>query len=168
MTTQLSTLAAELEAAQQDLALWQRLSTAEERAEALAARYEKAKAAHDKQEAAEAEATREARFNGLADIRVSDTTDRSAQAGDHLLRRSYRITYTAPQYDIYAQRSVPKEQVVNGFAALPGNVLAFLIEKHPEQIPAAIAALAPDDPYGAFEIYFRDMRRGYSTRGASA
>ena len=54
--TDLETLAAELEAAKQDLALFQRLTSAEQRVEQLTVEYDKAQAVNERAEANEAKA----------------------------------------------------------------------------------------------------------------
>ncbi len=147
--------------ARKDLALLQRLQGAEARIAEL----EATKAGHEREAAAAAAAAHARRFDGLADISVATVSDPRTGAGP--LRNSYRITYTAPAYDGNLQQTRPYRHEVPGFKALPPRVLAFLIEKHPERIPAEIMALAPGDPEAAFYTYFRGLQRGYLT-GAAA
>lgn len=152
----LRTLAAELDEARQDVALLERLKAAPDRLKRLTADYGKAVAAHEKIKAAAEKAASEARFKGLSDIKVTDTTPR-----DNVLRTGFTITYIRMAYDIDAGQSISQPTTVTGFASLPDNVFAFLVERHPAQIPAKIMALAPDDPKEAFARYFRGLSRGY-------
>ena len=167
MTTDLTTLAAELSAAKADHAQWERLTSAAARVKALVATFDKAKAATAKAEAAEAKAASEARFAGLSNIRVTETPASGLDSGG-VLRSIFTITWTGSVYDMYSGTSVPTEQSRNDFKQLPANVLAFLIEKHPEQIPANIMAFAPGDPAGAIEEYIRAYARGYVKGKVSA
>lgn len=163
MTTDLDTIAADLADAKADLVLWERLTSAADRVKALVASYDKAKAAQAKADEAAAKEAAEARFAGLSDLRV-------IKGGDgHLLSPStWRIAWTQPVYDMYSGTSIPETLGRNGFRALPDNVLAFLIEKHPEQVPAEIMALAPGDAAEAMTEYFRACERGYTKAGAAA
>lgn len=158
-TTDLRTLAAELDEARQDVALLERLKAAPDRLKRLTASYGKAALAHEKIKAAAEKAASEARFKGLSDIRVTDTTP-----GDNVLRTGFTITYTRMAYDSDAGQSIPQPMTVTSFLSLPDNVLSFLIERHPAQIPAKIMALAPDNPKEAFARYFRGLSRGYISR----
>ncbi|WP_137754264.1 hypothetical protein [Sphingopyxis sp. L1A2A] len=167
MTTNLNTLAAELADAKADLAHWERLTTAADRVKALSASFDKARAAQIKAEEAEAKAASEARFNGLSNIRVTENTGLAACSGG-VLRMSWNITWTAPRFDTETMTSPPRQHSATGFNALSASVMAFLIEKHPEQIPAAIMALAPGDPAAAMEEYFTALRRGYVKGKAAA
>lgn len=160
MTTDITTLAAELAEARADLAHWERLTSAADRVKALVAAHEKARAAHDRAAAAEAKAASEARFSGLSNLRVTENTGLAGCSGG-VLRKSWRITWTAPRFDMETMTSPPRQHSVTGFNALSANVMAFLIEKHPEQIPPAIMALAPGDPAAAMNEYFNSVSRGY-------
>jgi hypothetical protein len=156
--TDLSTLAAELQAVRDDLALYEGLSTAADKVAALSSQYERAKAAHDREEATRVKAANEARFAGLGDIRVDVVPDKE---GGGVLRMGFNIHYTRAAYDMYAKASIPQPRTVGGFAALPTDVLAYLIEKHPERVPAEIMALSPGNPRAAFATYFSGLKRGY-------
>lgn len=163
MTIDLNDIAAELADAKADLAQWERLTSAADRMKALVASYDKAKAAQAKADETAAKEAAEARFKGLSDLRVIKDG-----LGGHLLAPStWRITWTQPVHDMYSGESIPETQGCNGFRGLPNNVLAFLIERHPEQVPAEIMALRPGDPEEAMAEYFRSVKRGY-VRGSAA
>ncbi len=173
MNTNLNNLAAELAKAKADLAQaktdlvrWERLSGAAARVKKLASAVAKAKEEHDNAAAAEAKAAAEARFKGLSNIRVTANTGLPGCVGG-VLRMSWRITWTAPGFDMETMTSPPRQHGCTGFNALEPSVMAFLIEKHPEQIPAEILALAPGDPDAAMEEYLRALKRGY-VRGKAA
>lgn len=156
MTTDLNNIASKLEAAKADLALYERLTSAADRVKALTAAFDKARTAQAKADEAAAKEAAEARFNGLSNIRVTGSGDGS------VLSQQYLISWTAPVYDMYSMTAIPQPVPERpGFETIPDNVLAFLIEKHPEEIPAAIMALAPDDPAAAMAEYFRARQRGY-------
>lgn len=146
----------ELAAANEDVALLQRLSTANDRAERLAGQRDKALAEQKAALAAEAKAKENARFAGFSGI---DVTDLKPDAG--LLGSPFRITYTRLTHDMYAKDNVPTLHTVEGFGALNPDAYAYLIERHPEKIPAKIANLCPGNPRVAFERYFMGLRRGY-------
>ena len=94
------------------------------------------------------------------------TSDPSA--GENLLRRSYSITYTAPEFDMYTMQSYPRAHSKPSFEQLPNDVYDCLIERHPEQIPAAIMDLAPGNPRAALAAYLDARRRGYIKGKAAA
>ena len=161
MTTDINTIAAELAAAKADLAQWERLTSAADRVKALTVSFDKARAAQAKADEAAARDAAEARFKGLANIRVTSSGNGS------VLSQQFLIRWTAPVYDMYAMAAVPQSHERPGFETIPDNVLAFLIEKPPEEIPATIMALAPDDPAAAMAEYFRARQRGYVKRKAA-
>lgn len=161
----LHTIAAELAEAQADLALFQRLTSAPDRVKRLTADHAKAQAAAEKAEAQRVAAEREARFKNLSNIRV---TDISGAENPNLINRRFKITYTKVMFDSAANRNLPRQVGVVGFQGLEPSALEFLIEKHPEEIPEDILALAPGDPYAAFRTYFAGRRRGYFNGKVSA
>ena len=161
MTTTPAAILKELEAAQKDLALFQRLQTAEKRVEQLTRDYENARVTQEREEAAALEAAKEARFAGLSDIRVEGASlDHSGSE----LHANHRITWRGPKYDSASGTTLIRTHEVFGLLSLPPHVLAFLVELHPEQIPAAILALAPGDPWAAIETLYITRRRGYSVK----
>lgn len=166
MTTDLNTLAADLEAAKADLALWEKLTSAADRVKALTAAFDKARAAHDKAQAAQEKADREASYAGVTDVRVSGGIDHGACSGG-LLRETFTISWMAPEYDMYSMTSPMKAHSRQGFRHVPDNVLACLIDKHPDRIPDRIMALAPGKPSEALGEYFAALGRGYIV-GAAA
>lgn len=152
----LTRISVELEETQKDLALLERLKSAPDRAKRLIVEQEKALIANDKAIAALASAEKDARFNGIKDLIVVDRTPDLA-----VMRSTFEITFTSPVFDMYSQRSEPKSQTFNCFAALPDNVLAYLLEVHPSKLPNKITSIYPGDPKIAFERYFRGLQRGY-------
>ena len=166
MTTDINNLAAELAAAKADLAQWERLATAADRVKALTASFDKARAAQAKADEAAAKEAAEARFAGLSNVRVTENAGLSGCSGG-VLRTSWRVTWDAPAFDPDTMTSPPRKHSVVGFTALAPNVMAFLIEKHPERIPAEIMALAPGNPAAAMNEYFNALNRGY-VKGAVA
>jgi hypothetical protein len=167
MTTDIALIAAQLDEATQDAALWERLSKAGDRAKQLARDLEKAKAAKQKEADAQAKAAQDARFSRIRNITVRDTTS-DTSAGENLLRRNFTISYTAPEFDMYTQTTYPREHTKPGFEQLPDEVYDCLIERHPDAIPAAIMALAPDSPREALGAYLAARRRGHVTSKAAA
>lgn len=153
-----TTLTRQLEEAEADLALYQRLTTSEERVKVLTRDLQIAKEAEAKAEEAEAKAAHEARFKGLSNIRVS-AAQSPGQSGP--LWMNFTITYTKVAHDPWSGMELPQVHTAHSFAELPRVVLDYLMEEHPEQIPSEIMALAPGDPYTAFATYFAGRRRGY-------
>ncbi|ANY21153.1 hypothetical protein A6F68_02659 [Tsuneonella dongtanensis] len=129
MTRTPSAVLADLEAAQKDLALAQRLKTADKRIEQLTAEYEAARAESDRAEAEAQAAALEARFAGISDIRIET---RSPQHFNSVLQNTYMVTWTAPKWDHRTNGTTPSQHTIAGFRAVPGNVLAYLIERQPE------------------------------------
>lgn len=144
--------------AQADLALFQRLSDAADRVEVLTVAHDKAKAAHDKAEADKAKADEEARFAGLRDLRITETTDSKSPG---VLSSRFYISFTRGMYNADAHATVPQAVTLPGFTSLEANVLAWIVQRHPDKIPASIMALAPGDADAALGIYFAGLRRGY-------
>ena len=155
----LSKIAQKLDDARRDVAKLTRLQDARNRLASVEIEYDAAVAQADIDAADAAVARREALMAGITDVTVSDASPPAA--GDSLLSRSFAITYTRPTYDNETRQSPAKPSTVRGFSSVPNGVMLFLIEKRPENIPAAIMALAPDNPHLAFERYAVARQRGH-------
>ena len=153
----LSKIAQQLNDARRAVAQFTLLNTAQQRVDELTAAYDVAKAEQDHDAAEKAAAAHEALMDGITDVSVTD----KGAAGDSLLRRCVQITYTRMAFDSRAGCSFPKQHVVEGFTALPAPVMLYLQEKRPDQIPAALMALAPNDPRAAFTRYAHARLRGH-------
>ena len=152
-------IATELQDARQDVALLQRLKAAEADTKRLS--FELSTAQDELAEAltADFQTQQNAKFASFLDITVTET---GAVAGLH---RAFNITVKRLSFNGY--ENIPQEHTFGGFRALPSDALHYLIEKHPERIPASITDLAPNDPYAAFDAYFTGLRRGFlSVRAA--
>jgi hypothetical protein len=161
-THTLAVAALALAEAEQDYELWQRLTSAERRLKQATQEHAQALADHTRIETATAEAVKAARFDGLSDLRIA----REGPADENLVRAAFEISYTKAGNDgrgVMAQR-----HTIPGFKSLDPIIFAWLIEKHPENIPAEILALAPGDPHAAFGAYFSALRRGYTTSPKAA
>ena len=86
-------------------------------------------------------------MEGLSAIEVTPT--QFTDGGE----TSYRISWDEPAWDAGFQASPITRRTVWGLGALPVNVLHYLIDKQPEQIPPAIMALAPGDPAAAIAAH---------------
>lgn len=160
MTTTVTTIAADLEAAEKDLALLERLNSAKKRVAQLTKDLKAAQAAEDREEAAKAEAAeaaQKAQMAAITNIRVV-----AANAGTGPLHRDWQITFTRPAWDYTVNMTRPMDVTVQGFlnlARLYPLALRALIENFPERIPHEIASLA-DDPNEAIEIFLAAQQRG--------
>lgn len=152
----LEQISAELEEAQADVAMLERLKSSVDRVKRLSIEHGKASAARDKAIASEAKAIEAERFAGIGNVRVTQSAN---TIGENLLRSAFTIAYTKPRWDMYEMVQTPYS--VDGFGPLPPEVLDYIIIKQPILIPAAISALNPDDPTDAFRQYFLILRRGY-------
>lgn len=152
----LTQLAAQLKEARQDVALYQRLQNAAARVEELEKQLVVEQAGHDR---AKAQAELAARYDGITDIRV-DEREASDQPGN-LLATSFTITYTKPRYDSHTRQSPLTEYPVRGFQGLYRPAMLYLLEKHPERIPASIMALSSNDPAEAMRLFLLHKQRGY-------
>lgn len=159
----LQTITRELEEARQDDALFQRLRGAAVRVEELSVAHGHALAEQARVEAAAASAAHAARFVGLSDLQIT----RGGATDENLVRASFAISYTVTR-DHGDGWPSSKRHTINGFRALDPLLFAFLIEEHPERIPAEIKALAPSDPHAAFDEYFTALRRGYCSAPKAA
>jgi hypothetical protein len=159
MTTDITFIAAQLNEAKQDVALWERLSNAGERVKQLTRDYERAKAAKDKADGAEVQKEKERRFSRYSNIQIRDVTDAGEEVG--VLKRSYQITYTAPEFDMYTMKSFPETHTVQGFNGLKDDVYDLILERHADKIPSQILALAPGNAAHALDVYLQGLRRGY-------
>jgi hypothetical protein len=152
-------LAKQLDDARRDVAELARLTDAEKRVEELSAAYGAAKVIADYEAAEKAAAGHQRLMDGISDIRIAappiDDTD------ENLLRRRFKIGYTALAYNFRTGHAAPQDYTVEGFNALPTPVMLYLLEKRPDQIPAVIMALAPGDPRQAFNRYNVGQRRGH-------
>lgn len=163
MNTEVTKIEVELKEAQADIDLAERLKTAKTRASQLSKDLEVAKAAETKAEAARAKAARDSRLSGLSNIRVRPELRKDAALTEtySLLHEVFRINWTQTRWSTMEQRPVPHNFECLGFDALPANVLEYLIEEQPQEIPAEIAALRPDNPNEAFSEYLLAKRRGH-------
>lgn len=149
-------IGAELEQAQRDVALLQRLKAAEANAERLAAELRKAQDELAEAMAAEVRARLDAKFAGFHDITVTESNPHNSSG---VLQTAFGITVTRQSFNGYGE--APETFTYAGFRALPSDALEYLVVKHPERIPASIMELAPNDPEEAFGAYFMGLRRGY-------
>jgi hypothetical protein len=174
MNTELTRLLKGLEDAKGDLALYTRLIASEKLVEELTAKVLEARAKHDKAEAERKAAEREARFAGFGKITVEDATyhGSSRPIGEGLFR-ARKVICERPTWNPYRGTSEVGPVTYPGIPGTPPEVLAYLVEKHPEAIPADIMALCPQCPYTALDEYFVCRKRGSSRgpvepRGAAA
>jgi hypothetical protein len=160
LTAAVQRLAADLRRAQRDVSLLQRLKAAETNARRIAAELQAAQDELAAANAAEMQAKRAEAYAKFLDIAVSQHgTDPGA------LDQSFVITVTAKTFNGY--QTVPSTLTFNGFAGLPSDAFGYLVECHPERVPAVIRDLAPD-LYEAFGLYFTALRRGYMSTPVAA
>jgi hypothetical protein len=164
LTAAVERIAADLRRAQRDVALLQRLKDAEATTKRLTAELQEAQDALTAANVAELQAQRAAAYSRFIDITVSKAVIEGPMGG--VLHTPYLITVTAKTFNGY--ESVPEVLTFNGFKGLPSDAFGYLIEVHPEEVPAAIRELAPDDLYEAFGRYFAALRRGYMSIPAAA
>lgn len=155
-------ISAELRRAQRNLATLERLKSAEADAKRLSAELEAAQAALVEANVAAVEDHRTAAFAAFKDIVV--TTVRDDRKPD-ILGTTFSIVVTKDEYD--GRDMVSQTRTYSGFNALPSDAFSYLLEMHPDRIPADILALDPSDPYDAFGRYFGAKRRGYLTSPAA-
>lgn len=165
----LDTIATQLEEAKADLALAQRIQTAPDRVKTLTPLYEKALRAYESAKAkmqandaalraAAEKALADARFAGLSDLCIEERVDIK---NPHVLKNTYVISWTHPVWGAEENETLPAPCTAKGFGFLPPDVLAWIIERHPEKVPASIMDLAPGDVEAALTRYFIALRRGY-------
>lgn len=161
LTATVERLGAELIQAAQDVALLQRLKNAEADAKRLAVELRAAQEELVLANTADVQAHRAAAYASFKDITVSSSG--ASDAG--ILDTAFVITVTGLTYNGW--ETVPEVLTYSGFRTLPREAIGYLLEIHPEQIPAKIKALAPGDNYEAFDRYFGALRRGYLTAAAA-
>ena len=148
----------QLAAALADLALYERLTGAADRVKRLTAEQGEATAARDKAEADRAKAAEEARFAGLRDLRITETPGSKSSS---VLSSQFHISYTRDAWNVDAHATMPQAFTQTGFVGLEPKILEWIVQRHPEKIPASIMALAPDNVDAALDRYFVSLRRGY-------
>jgi len=153
----LERIEADLEIALADVALLERLKSAQDRVARLTAEQDKTTKAKDKALTAEAKAHQDRRFAGLQDVSVDDRTPY-----ENVVRSQFVITYSRPSWNGRSNPLTQHER--SSFGSLPPEVLDYIIEKRPDVIPAKIMALAPDSPVDAFRSYFVSTRRGFVSK----
>ena len=159
----LATLAAEIEAARDDIATLERLTGAPARLAQLEAQQAKAQAAADREAAQTAkakEAERQKQLDRYSDFRVFSTS----KEGSGVLHRGWTITFRGPGWD--GQAALHRERMpveVRGFRTLANShstALACLIERHSDRLPEEISALAPGDAWEAINELLYAERSG--------
>ncbi len=148
----------QLAAAQADLALYERLTDAAARVKTLTAARDKALAANAKAEADRVRAAEETRFAGLRDLRITEIPDSKSPG---VLSTRFNIQYTRNAYNSAAGTNLPQRVSITGFTALERDILAWIVQRHPDKIPASILALAPGNVDAALDRYFLALRRGF-------
>lgn len=151
-------LASQLDEARQNVATLQRLKTAELDVERLAIELEAAQSALAKGMADAVCTQRKAQFAGFIDITVIETPD---PMNSSVLSTTFVIAVTRRSFNGY--QSVPTTITYPSFKQLPPDAFNYLLEKHPERVPASIMALRPGDAWNAFNTYFVGLKRGYLT-----
>lgn len=153
--------AAELQRAQADAELYERLT----KARAETARLQKAgaelTASLSKALEAEAKADRkaaEARFRNLS----ITTTYPSADRPSGVLNARFTIRWESPKWNYRTGENELTAHQSDGFPALAGDAYAYIMEHRTDLIPAVIMELAPGDPEAAMSRYFTARRRGYA------
>lgn len=157
-TLSLPEIETQLAAAQADLDLFQRLQNAAASVKALTAARDKAAAANAKAEAEKAKAVEEARFSGLRDLSIMETPGSKSSS---VLSSQFHITYTRDAYSTDAHATLPQKVSLVGFEALEPNVLAWIVLRHPNKIPASITDLVPGNVDAAIYRYLGGRRRGW-------
>lgn len=145
--------------AREDAELYERLSKAPALVAKLAARGDDLTAALAKAEEAEATARREEAYSHIRNMRVETVAGKSSSP----IGAQYIIRFEREAYSSTTHRNEWISAEANGFAVLTPEQFGYLLDKAPEQIPAGIRNLVPDNPRRAFEVYFIGMRRGYLT-----
>ncbi|MBD2841505.1 hypothetical protein [Erythrobacter rubeus] len=164
MNTEISRLSSELEAAQADLELAERIKTARARVADLSGKLADAQAEYRQEQEEAAKAARAERLGRISNVRVTDKTSSAASAQGGVLHRVWQIDWDAPKWDHRTNTSPVGRHTAHGFYDLRTNVMEYLLDEAPEQIPAEILALCPGDPREAMCEYLAARRRGY-TRG---
>jgi hypothetical protein len=167
LTSEVERLSASLDQARADVALLRRLKDAEKDATRIAGELATAQDALVTATVDAVTTRRDAEFANLRNlsVAVSFGDKRTPSA----ISASYAITYERLTYDNSAHRNEWKSNTINGFSAVPMDVMRYLLLARPDAIPAAIMALAPGgDAEEAFDAYFVAMRRGYMTTGKAA
>ena len=157
-TLTLNEIETQLSAAQADLDLFQRLQSAAALVKTLTAARDKGAAAHAKAEAEKAKAAEDTRFAGLRDLTITETPNHKAPG---ILSTRFNIQYTCNAFDSAAGATLPQRVSITGFTSLERNVLAWIVQRHPNKIPASILALAPGNIDAALDRYFTALRRGF-------
>jgi hypothetical protein len=104
----------------------------------------------------DAAAAKEATFSRIRNVTVIDSTP-----DDNVVRSSFTIKATCVAFDSMSGQTVEAVATYPGFAGLPSDIMAYLIERDPSALPAKIKALAPDSPAAAMDRYLVSKRRGY-------
>lgn len=161
MNNTVETLSAELEEAQHDAALLQRLMNAEDRVKRLTEDVTKAKVAHDqsmaehaKKELAAAKAAEDAKYADLSDLTI---TEKPGTLSSSVLSSQFIITYNRVIFD--GHESLPRPEKKSSFNALEPRVLSWIVQRHADQIPLSIRSLG-DTVDEALDRYFVGLRRG--------
>lgn len=149
----------------EDAATFKRLSQAASEVTRLASAVSAAQDALTSYALAEARADLDKLFSKYGDIAVSVTTP--AGGTPSAIGSRYIITYDMRTYDHNTRRSDFAKHTANGFLALDREVMAYLVSRKPEAIPALIMDLAPRDPETAFNRYFIHLQRGYMRTDAT-
>jgi hypothetical protein len=166
LTDEVQRLSAALDQARADVALLRRLKDAEKDATRIAGELVAAQEALVIANVDALTAARDAEFANIRSISVAVIPRKDSPIT--AIGVNYAITYERLTYDTAAHKSLWRSNTINGFSAVPMDVMRYLILAKPEAIPLAIMNLAPGgSAEDAFDAYFVAMRRGYMTAVAA-
>ena len=163
IASRINAATAELAAANADFLLLKRLSGAEDNVDRLSAELVSLQGTANTIEANAIDAKRQEAFARIRNMSITAITP-SDNPTAGLLATRFAVTYETVSYDSGTRRTVWLVANAPNINYLPIDALAYLTEATPEMIPAAIMALAPDNPTEAVRSFIQAIRRGYITQ----
>ncbi|WP_109354612.1 hypothetical protein [Sphingorhabdus sp. EL138] len=160
LANRITSITQDLNAANADVALLQRLKDAEVNAKRLERELTDMQKDLSVALADEHDAKQQAAFANIRNMAITSSAP-VEDLNPGLLKMTYKVTYETLSYDSSTRRNLWRANSAHSIRYLPDTALKYLIEAKPELIPQRIMDLAPGKPAEAIHQYIQAIRRGY-------
>jgi hypothetical protein len=155
---ELNAVSRQLNSHRTDVAMLERLKTAQKETTRLQNEMDRLTAAFAEAQAAEDKAAKQQLADSIKDMRITFATK---SVGGGIMNGSFTISYKRLAFDGETNTTVWRTQIVEGFRALEPSIMQYLLEQSPESLPPEITSLVPGDHYAAMNAYMLGLRRGH-------
>lgn len=162
LTERVTSTTEQLNAANADVALLQRLKDAEANTKRLTRELTDTQRDLATAIADEYAAKQKTAFANIRNMTITASAP-ADEPNPGLLKMTFTVNYEALSYDYSSRQNLWRSVSAIGIRHLPAKELAYLTEAKPEIIPHLIMELAIGNPAEAVSRYIQGLQRGYLT-----